>query len=114
MDWTIFKNFGLAGLVIGGLFFLVFIMMKWQMAFIEETRNLHNSERKIWHELDMSKAKLLDELVNAVRRHDEKADERGRFVREEHEKFATQQDKTCQCLDEVKECLLRVNGYKHI
>jgi hypothetical protein len=114
MDWTIFKEFGLPGLIVGGLFSLVFIMMKWQMSFIVETRSAHNEERRVWHSLDMSKAKLLDELVSSVKRHDEKAEERGRFVREEHLKFSDQQDKTCECLIEVKEGLLRVNGHTKI
>lgn len=110
MDWTAFaKEIGMAG----GLLFVVWKMLVWQMAYITETRNAHNEERKVWHQLDIAKSKALDELISTIKKHDEKADLRGEYIRKEHEKFAVQMDQTCTCLNEVREGLGRINGYKH-
>jgi ferritin-like metal-binding protein YciE len=113
MDWSLFKDLGIAGAVIGGLFFLIWQRDKWLMTFIVETRNAHNSERQIWHSLDTAKAQFISDLTTTMKRHDEKAEERGKYVKEEHERFANQQKITCDCLNEVKAGLLRVNGYTH-
>ena len=119
MDPKVFEQYGLAGIVIGVLFFILWRMLIWVMAFVREIKNEHNEERKVWHEMDVMRARALDELVAAIRRHDEKADERGAYIRKEHEKFLENQQviitaarKTCDCLDDVKEGLGRVNGYR--
>jgi hypothetical protein len=98
---TILAKFGeydLVGLSLAALFFIVWKWQVWLMKFITETRNAHNEERRIWHELDISKARVLDSVVDSLKRHDEKAEERGRCVMKEHEKMI--------------EVLDRINGFK--
>ena len=100
-----FSEYGLTGISLGALFFIVWRWQCWTQKFIEETRAAHNAERQIWHELDTSKLKVLDGIVDSLKKHDEKADERGRYIREEHQNFAKQMNEVCSALG-------RINGFK--
>lgn len=104
-DLAKFSEYGLIGLIIGVLFFILWRMLVWVMSFIKEIKNEHNEERKIWHALDVSKAKALDDLLANIKRHDEKADERGKYTRLEHEKMINN-------LDEQAKVLARINGIR--
>jgi hypothetical protein len=99
------EPFGFAGVVTAVLFYIVWRMLSWVMTFIREMRLEHNAERKIWHELDTAKAMAIANLIDSIKRHDEKAEERGRFVREEHKEFSRQNAEICSALG-------RINGYK--
>ena len=49
---------------------------------------------------------ILDKLVEKLEKHDRNASERGRFIKEEHERIINS-------LKEVQTALGRINGYKH-
>ena len=112
-------EYGLAGIVIGILFIVLIKILIWVMKWVDKQSDNHIKERETWQKQNEINIKIVEQISEAVKKHDEKADERGRFVREEHLKFLENQqkiiaavDKTCSCLDDVKEGLLRVNGHK--
>ncbi|MDD5610643.1 MAG: hypothetical protein PHH69_03750 [Candidatus Omnitrophica bacterium] len=118
MDFTLFKEYGFAGIVTGVMFFILFRMIVWVMAFVKDIIKQHNEERKEWL-LTMAAIKTSIDLHNQqsieARNLQAQAHE---FQRKEHEKFLENQikiisisDKTCDCLDEVKNGLGRINGY---
>lgn len=97
--WAKFAEYGIVGVVIGVLFLILWKMLVWVMAFIREERAHHAAEREGW----LAQLKILSEIMYktciSIDEHDKRADERGRYVREEHKEMIT--------------ILGRINGYKH-
>lgn len=48
----------------------------------------------------------MDAMQERMRKHDSKADERGKYIREEHHRMI-------DSLKEIGQTLLRINGHKH-
>jgi len=96
IDWT---QYGIAGAVIAILFYILWRMLIWVMKWVDKQAEQHASERKTWQEIQTKTNSTLDRICSGIERHDEKADERGKFVREEHKQMI--------------EVLGRINGYKH-
>lgn len=86
------QQFGLIGLMIGAIVTLLFIIIKWTLATTKEILKQASVERADWK-------KTIDSITESIRKHDEKAEERGRYIREEHRQMI--------------ETLGRINGYKH-
>jgi hypothetical protein len=87
MDFGLFKELGIISVVAIPLFFLI----KW---IAEEFKE----QLKRAHEFNMQATQRLNEICKVIERHDEKAEERGKYVREEHRQMI--------------ETLGRINGYK--
>ena len=87
MDFSLLKEWGIIGIVAIPLFFLI----KW---IAEEFKE----QLKRAHEFNMEATNRLNSICTALERHDEKAEERGKYVREEHKQMI--------------ETLGRINGYK--
>lgn len=99
MDFgKIFSSYGLPGIVIGVLFFIVWRLLVWVMSFVKDIMAQHNLERDTWHSTISKQNDLLLKISNSIDEHDKRADERGKFVREEHR----------QMIDSLG----RINGYK--
>ena len=99
MDFgKLFSEFGLIGLVIGALFFVLFRMLVWVMKWVEKREEAYTKERENWLSRFEKQGDSLDKIVTSIDRHDDKAEERGRYVREEHKQMI--------------ETLGRINGYK--
>lgn len=99
MDFgKLFSEFGLVGLVIGTLFFILWRMLIWVMAFVKEQQKQQSEERGIWHATIARHNELISKISTSLDEHDKRADERGRYVREEHKQMI--------------ETLGRINGYK--
>ena len=99
MDWLkMFEQYGLIGLIVGVLFFIVWKMLVWVMAFIKDMTKQHNEERIIWNNTLGKHNDILTKISDSIDRHDERSDERGKFVRDEHK--------------EMIDILKRINGYK--
>ena len=99
MDFgKIFSEYGLIGLIIGTLFFILWRMLIWVMAFIKDITKQQNEERTGW----LCRLKELSDIANkisdSIDDHDKRADERGAYVREEHKTMI--------------EILQRINGVK--
>ena len=98
MDWTKFSEFGLTGVFLGAIIFILWRMIVWVMGFVKEQQKQQSEERAAW----LCRLKEISELVSkglqSIEEHDKNADERGRYVREEHK--------------EMIEVLNRINGYK--
>lgn len=86
----IFKEFGLLGIVIGSVIFLLFLVIKWTLSTTKEIMKQAAEERKAWID-------AVNRVTSSIERHDEKADDRAKYVREEHRQMI--------------ECLGRINGY---
>lgn len=96
--WAKFSEYGLIGLIIGILFFILWRMLIWVMAFVKTITEQHNAERQIWLATLNKQNDTLTRISDSIDAHDKRADERGRYVREEHMKMI--------------ESLGRINGYK--
>lgn len=99
MDFgKLFSEFGLIGVVIGTLFFILWRMLVWVMAFVKDIQRQHSEERNLWNCTIARHNELIQKISASLDDHDRRADERGRYVREEHKQMI--------------ECLGRINGYK--
>lgn len=99
MDFGKFSEYGLIGLILSALFFILWRLLVWVMAFVKDTIAEHNEERKSWLCTMKQHTELINRISQAMDEHDRRADERGKYIREEHrEMIAT---------------LGRINGYKN-
>ena len=96
---TAWVQFGFAGLVTGTLFFIVWRILVWTMAWIEKRDALYADERKAWQE---QLAKINQQLENFTNQNAESH----KYQRAEHEKMINN-------LDEHYKVLLRINGVRN-
>ena len=87
-----FTEYGLLGLVVGAMIFLLYKIVIWTLGVHKELLGQMAAERASWQN-------AVNEVTNSIKKHDEKADERGRYVREEHKQMI--------------EALGRINGFTH-
>ncbi len=88
MDFPkLFSEFGLIGIIIGTLFFLLWRMLSWVMSFIKEITNNQNTERLSWLATLEKHIILIDKMSDGIDEVEKRADERGRYVREEHKEM---------------------------
>lgn len=59
MDYSMFQDFGLAGVVIAALFFLI----RWFLEDMKAVRNEHKSERDEWRESDIKRHAETNETI---------------------------------------------------
>ena len=97
MDWAKFGDWGLTGLVVGSLFFVLWRMLVWVMKWVDKQSEQHNAERTAW-------LKTLENLNASIEAHSQASiearktsEEAHRYQREEHKEMIT--------------CLGRINGY---
>ncbi len=96
---SIFKEFGLLGLVIGSVIILLFFVIKWTLATTKDILNQAAVEREAFRKCiaeHTEQAKIFHEQVN----------EAHKYQREEHSRMI-------KSLDEINSSLVRINGYKH-
>jgi hypothetical protein len=98
MEFSKFGEYGIIGLFCGTILFILWRMIIWVMAFVKETYAQHNQERAVWYNNYKAHCDLLLRISSSLDEHDKRADERGRYVREEHK--------------EMIAILGRINGYK--
>ena len=101
----IFEQYGLIGLIVGALFFIVWKMLVWVMAFIKDMTRQQAEERVGWKGTLDKHNDQIAKISESIDRHDERSDERGKFVRSEHEKMMNN-------LEEQGKILARINGYR--
>lgn len=106
MDFGKFSEYGLIGLIVGALFFIGWRRDVWIMAFVNKITQQHNDERQVWMITIGKQNDLLNKISNSVDEHDRRANERGHYVKEEHNKMI-------ENLEEQHKILLRINGEKH-
>jgi hypothetical protein len=92
------KEYGFIGLVIGIVFFILWRMIVWVMEFVKIQHEQHVEERKGWQSLLTSLNANILHVSQSMDEHDKRADERGKYIREEHK--------------EMIQVLGRINGYK--
>ena len=97
--WGKFSEYGLIGLIVGILFYILWRMLVWVMAFVKDITEQHTKERETWHGSLSKQNDILLKISNSIEDHDKRADERGKYVREEHK--------------EMIASLARINGFKH-
>ena len=118
--WT---QYGLIGLVVGALFFILWRLLIWVMSFVKEITKQHNEERLAWassqKEERLSWLKVLESIKSSLDFHNQASadsrkatEEAHKYQREEHLKMLEQNNKICNCLTEVEKSLGRINGYK--
>jgi hypothetical protein len=101
-DWA---QYGIPGLVVGVLFFLLWRILVWVMKFVNDTQEQHNKERVAW-------LATLNTLNSSIVLHNQGSiearktqEEAHRYQKEEHEKLAEHNREICLALG-------RLNGYK--
>jgi hypothetical protein len=106
--WMKFSEYGLIGLIIAVLFFILWRMLVWVMAWVKDIEIQHAKEREAWTKqqseeravwlctLDKHNT-ILVKISDSINEHDRRADERGKYVRDEHKEMIT--------------VLGRINGY---
>ena len=92
-------QFGLVGIMAGAIITILWRMIVWVMAFVKDQNKFHSEERAIWHSTIERFNEAQNGIIQSLNRHNEKAEERGRYVREEHKQMI--------------ETLSRINGFKH-
>lgn len=97
--WAKFSEYGLVGLIIAVLFFILWKILVWVMAFVKEIQAQQAKERESWLCQLKTQSEVLLKISSSIDEHDKRADERGKYVREEHR--------------EMIQTLGRINGYKH-
>jgi hypothetical protein len=95
--WAKFSEYGLIGIIIGVLFFILWRMLVWVMDFVKENQKQQSEERAGWLCRLEKISDIANKISDSIEDHDKRADERGRFVREEHKEMIT--------------ILGRINGY---
>lgn len=105
MDWAKFGEFGLSGLMIGAIILLLWFIVKWVLEHTKELLAQQAKERECWATIIEKHNEALQKIVSSIDKHDEKAEERGRYVRSEHEKMMSN-------LEEQGKVLARINGFK--
>jgi hypothetical protein len=99
MDFLkIFESYGFPSLIIGTLFLIVWRLLIWVMKWVEKREDAYSKERDAWLCRLEKQNDNMNKIVESIDRHDDKAEERGRYVREEHKQMI--------------EVLARINGYK--
>ena len=93
-----FYEYGLIGVVMGVLFVILWRMLVWVMAFIKDIMIQQNVERQTWLCALNKHGDLLLKISDNIEEHDKRAEERGKFVSEEHK--------------EMIQSLGRINGWK--
>lgn len=106
MDFgKVFSEYGLAGLVIGTLFFMFWRWSVWIMGWIKDRDKQTADERIAW----LCRLEKINDATNkisdSIDDHDKRANERGSHVSAEHEKMISN-------LNEMGKALARINGYK--
>lgn len=87
----VFEQFGLLGLLIGGILGMCGLGFKWILEQFKVELEGNRKER-------IEYLTILHKIDNSIDEHDKRAEERGRYVREEHKQMI--------------EVLGRINGYK--
>lgn len=95
--FTAFREYGITGLIMFAVIALLFFVIKWTLQTTKEIMAQAAKEREAWQNMLAQANKSIDGVCQSMQRHDEKADERGRYVREEHKQMI--------------EVLGRINGY---
>jgi uncharacterized coiled-coil DUF342 family protein len=98
MDWTKFGEYGLLGLIVGAIIILLFLVVKWTLATTKDILAQSAKEREDYYNKMGNISSQMQKVCDCIDKHDEKADERGRYVREEHRQMI--------------EILGRMNGYR--
>lgn len=86
------KEYGFGAVMAVANIVLLYKIVMWTLAAHKDFMASVQKERETWVE-------TINKIQGAIENHDKKAEERGRFVREEHRQMI--------------ETLGRINGYKH-
>jgi len=105
--WKIIGEYGLAG----GIFVLLFFVLKWILEEVKKILERESRERTEWAEIIRGFQNALSEHTANAQSFHEEVKEAHRYQREEHIKFGESQNKVCQSLGEVEKALGRINGY---
>jgi hypothetical protein len=99
MDFgKIFEAYGFYGLVTGSLFFMIWRWSLWIMGWIRDRDRQQAEERTSWLCRIEKISDLTNKISSSIDDHDKRADERGKYVRDEHKQMI--------------EILGRINGYR--
>lgn len=104
MNWlTLFKEFGLIGVIFGAIFTLLFFIVKWTLSTTKDILNQAASERKVWQEIVVKLNSTMDNQVLRAQEFYNQTNEAHKYQRSEHEKMIDN-------LQEQGKVLARING----
>jgi hypothetical protein len=106
MDMSLFKEYGLLGLLMGSVITLLFFVVKWTLSTTKDILKQAEKERECWREtINSVNVQIQAHNITAKDFH-ESVCEAHKFQREEHSKMIAS-------LNEINNSLVRINGYKH-
>lgn len=113
-------QFGLVGIMAGAIIFLLYKVIIWTLEAHRKLLDQFTEMLKMYQELSREATDSIKKITESISKHDEKAAERGRYIREEHDNQAKNQiiinetlSKVNSSLTEVCAGLGRINGFKH-
>lgn len=116
-DWT---QFGLVGLMAGAIIALLFKVIIWTLEAHKNLLTQFSDMLKMYQKLSEEATLAIKRMTESIEKHDDKAEERGRYVRQEHENQVKNQVATNDALTKVNNSLGevcaglgRINGFKH-
>ncbi len=105
MDVNLWKEYGITGLIMFAVVFLLFMVIKWTLATTKEILLQAAKERESWIE-------AISKVYRALDEHTIQAREFHQQVKDEHKKQIDNLDALCSCAKETEKALGRINGYK--
>ena len=111
MDVTMWKEFGLQGILMCAVVTILFFVIKCTLA---TTKDILSQLYRITEAFNTSQshwADVLKEHTEQSRSFHEEVRDANKYQREEHLKMLENQVKICNCLEQTEKTLGRINGY---
>ncbi len=106
-DFTLFRDFGLVGVMAGSITILLFLVVKWTLQTTKEILRQAEKERECWRG-------TIDAINKTIDNHNSRAQEFHSSVQEAHKYQRDEHEKMIKNLDEQYKVLLRINGEKYV
>ena len=112
MDWSKFSQYGLEGLVICALFFVLYKMINYTMKFIDKTTEQQSQERLAWQVQQRGMTDAIKELNESIKLQNQQTIASHEALKEANGYQRAEHEKMIGILNEQTLALGRINGYK--
>ncbi len=102
-DWGKFQEYGLIGLIVAALFFIVWRLLVWVMAFVKDIMAQQVEERVAWRT-------MIDTMRTSIDLHNQASIESRNSVQEAHKFQRCEHENMMNNLIEINKLLFKMNG----